>query len=944
MKPILFLLICGLPVLQAADRSWTGIDSTGFENPANWSALPADTLTDDLALFGPGITPNLPQLTANRSLNGLRFTTPSGSWNLGGSYVLTLGSGGISSTGQTTGVNEISADLALGSAQTWQAGGGGTLRFTGVLAQTGGFIHTIGNSTNNGTVVWNPAAGKSISLTGPAGTSANILRVINGGKLVLGESGATATTSTNEIRNTTGPTLSLVSGGSLQVNSGTWNLGDIGRNSANDAFNGSLLVTGGMLNFTGGRYLGGGTINVEGGTLKFTNTGSNTSNGGRFALGNFNLGTTATLNVSGGLVDLAQANVGNTIGSVISARVRQTNGVVRNGITVGGGTNGGTVNTLAIGHGGLNSSGSGTTLTYTAVSNSAAAYTLEGGTLFSAGAIQGVPTASSGTNGSAANPPGAVIEPGTGNIKNFNFLGGTLATAAYNATLLGSSPDPANPVADSVSVDTLVNRGGSLAPGGDGTAGKTTVTGNYQVMAGTLAIDLGGQTPVTAFQNGQHDLLEISGSTELAGNLSVRLLSGYTPSGADSFTVLTSMGGLGGSFGNVAFGERVISADGHSSFLVSKVGNSVVLGGYLPVTAPVITDSTAPSTVVVGDAVVLAVTTSSLAPVTYEWRKNGVIIPGATSSALTLINVAAGDSATYEVTATNAEGSATRSFNVIVKATPATGNVVIDAGASETFTASPMTTSQSWILDGDVVGAAPTFVYSPTRKAVGTHWLRVVETYADNTTTTRQWALRVRIPIPVSALSFYVSPSGSDSAAGSIGAPFATLEKARNTIQLLNSGQRAGGVTVFLRGGIHRRTSTFALASQDSGTPAGPVVYAAYPGETPILTSTRVLNSTQFFPLAASEHSRVAPGVDVTRIWEVDVGGNARAATFPSTFNEWIIFNAQRSSLNSGMLDLFYQGERRLISRYPNHDLANDILTPRLEIDRKSTRLNSSHT
>jgi hypothetical protein len=937
MKPILFLLFSGLPALQAADRSWTGIAGTGFEDPANWSALPADTLTDDLAIFGPGMTANLPQLTVNRSLNGLRFTALAGAWSLGGAYALTLGSGGISSAGQTFGINEISTDLILGAAQTWQAGNGGMLRFTGGVSLTGGVILTIGSSTNNGTVLWNPAVGKSISLAAPVGTSANLLRVINGGNLVLGESGAAATTSVNEIRNTTGPTLSLVSGGSLRVNSGIWNLGDIGRNSANDAFNGTLIVSGGMVNFTGGRYLGGGTINVEGGTLKFTNNGSNTSNGGRFGLGNFNIGTTATLNVSGGLIDLAQANVGNTIGAVVSARVRQTNGVVRNGITIGGGSNGGTVTTLVIGHGGLNSAGSGTTLAHTAVSNSAAAYTLEGGTLFSAGAIQGVPTASPGTNGSAANPPGTVIEPGTGNIKNFNLLGGTLATAAYHATLLGSSSDPANPVADSVSIGTLVNRGGSLAPGGDGTVGKTSITGNYQVMAGKLAIDLGGLTPATAFQNGQHDVLEISGSTELAGNLSIQLLSGYTPSGVDNFTVLAANGGLDGSFANVAFGERVISVDGHSSFLVSKVGNSVVLGGYLPVTAPIITDSIAPSTVVVGDAVVLAVTTSSLAPVTYEWRKNGVTIPGATSSALTLINVVAGDSATYDVNVTNSEGGATRSFNVTVKSTPATGNIVIDAGASEIFAASLVASSQSWILDGDVVGSASTFTYSPTRKAVGTHWLRVVETYADNSTSTRQWAVRARIPTPGSALSFHVSPTGSDSASGSAGAPFATLEKARDTIRGLSSSQRAGGVTVFLRGGVHRRASTFSLSSQDSGTTAAPIVYAAFPGETPILTSTRVLKSSQFSPLAASERSRVALGVDVTRIWEVDVSGNARAASFPSTFNEWIIFNAQRSSQNSGMLDLFYQGERRLISRYPNHDPTNDTLTPRLEMNGVAT-------
>jgi hypothetical protein len=937
MKPFSILVIVGFQALHAADRTWTGLTGIGFEDPANWSGLPADTLTDDLAIFGPGTPINPPYLTTSRSINGLRFTAPGGTWILSGPHLLTLGSGGISSAGQTSGVNEISADLALGAAQTWQAGNGGTLRFTGGISQTSGFIHTIGNITHNGTLIWNPSVGESISLTGPSGGSANLLRIANGGKLILGEAGASATNSVNEIRNTTGPTLSMVSGSLLRVNSGTWSLGDIGRNSSSDAFNGTILVADGTLNFSGARYLGGGTITVEGGSLNFTNTGSSLSNGGRFGLGNFNVGSISTLNVSAGIVDLAQANAGNVIGPVISARVRQTGGIVRNGVTLGGGTNGGATTSLTIGHGGLNIGGSGATLTYTAITNSASAYTLEGGTLLCAGVIQGAAPASPGTNGASATPPSAVIEPGTGNIKNFNLLGGTLVTAGINATLLGSSSNPLNPVADSVSIGTFVNRGGTLAPGGTGIAGKTIITGTYQVLAGDLAIDLGGLAPATSFQNGQHDRLEVSGSVEISGNLSVQLMPGFTPAAGDVFTILTSTGPLTGTFANVNFGSRIASVDGHSSFVVSQVGNTITLGQYLPVTTPVITDSSAPSTVVVGDAVVLAVTTSSLVPVTYTWRKNNVLISGATSSSLTLLGVDADDSATYEVTATNAEGSANRSFNLFVKPLPVTGSIVIDAGNSETFAASPIATSQTWILNGDVVGSSPTYIYQATRKAVGTHWLRVIETYPDNSTTTRQWALRVRIPTPVSLLSYYVSPSGSDTAAGSISAPFATLEKARDTIRLLNSGQRAGGVTVFMRGGIHRRTGTFALTLQDSGTASAPIVYAAFPGEIPILTSTRVLNSPQFAPLAASEHARVAPGVDVTRIWETDITGNTRAATFPSVFNEWILFNAQRSSLNSGMLELFYQGERRLISRYPNHDPVNDILTPRLEMNGVAT-------
>jgi hypothetical protein len=63
------------------------------------------------------------------------------------------------------------------------------------------------------------------------------------------------------------------------------------------------------------------------------------------------------------------------------------------------------------------------------------------------------------------------------------------------------------------------------------------------------------------------------------------------------------------------------------------------------------------------------------------------------------------------------------------------------------------------------------------------------------------------------------------------------------------------------------------------------------------------------------------------------VAGNARANAFPSVFNEWTIYNALRSSLNGGLLELFYNGERMRLSRYPNHDLTNDILTSSLTMN-----------
>jgi len=281
MKPIVLLLFSSLHALQAADRTWTGVTGHSFENPGNWSTLPADILTDDLALFGPGITPNHPQLTASRCLNGLRFTTPAGSWNLGGPYVLTIGSGGVSSAGQNTGVNGISADLALGAAQTWQAGSGGLLSFTGSLAQTGGFIHSIGNTSNNGSVVWNPAEGKAASLTGPAGGGANLLKIVNGGNLVLGESGALASLAVNT-------TVEVVN-----ASAQTWSAPLYGSSSSRFVKQGGEVLT------LSGVHAFARSFGIQSGTLALGPSASLTSN--------------VRLELVGGVLNISAVSVGFTL-------------------------------------------------------------------------------------------------------------------------------------------------------------------------------------------------------------------------------------------------------------------------------------------------------------------------------------------------------------------------------------------------------------------------------------------------------------------------------------------------------------------------------------------------------------------------------------------------------------------------------------------------------
>jgi parallel beta-helix repeat protein len=91
---------------------------------------------------------------------------------------------------------------------------------------------------------------------------------------------------------------------------------------------------------------------------------------------------------------------------------------------------------------------------------------------------------------------------------------------------------------------------------------------------------------------------------------------------------------------------------------------------------------------------------------------------------------------------------------------------------------------------------------------------------------------------------FYVVPSGNDAWPGTREQPFATLERARDAVRRARrSGELgAGGVTIWLRGGVYFRSGTFALTAEDSGSTGAPVNYLSPDGETPRITGGRDVN------------------------------------------------------------------------------------------------------
>jgi hypothetical protein len=79
---------------------------------------------------------------------------------------------------------------------------------------------------------------------------------------------------------------------------------------------------------------------------------------------------------------------------------------------------------------------------------------------------------------------------------------------------------------------------------------------------------------------------------------------------------------------------------------------------------------------------------------------------------------------------------------------------------------------------------------------------------------------------PPSSSALYVSPSGTDGAAGTITAP-TTLTSAISRIS-------AGG-TIYLRGGTYAYSSTVTIPAGNNGTSSARTTISAYPGETPVL-------------------------------------------------------------------------------------------------------------
>jgi hypothetical protein len=144
--------------------------------------------------------------------------------------------------------------------------------------------------------------------------------------------------------------------------------------------------------------------------------------------------------------------------------------------------------------------------------------------------------------------------------------------------------------------------------------------------------------------------------------------------------------------------------------------SEIVVGGKPSAPKPVLSQDIRPLTAkdVVGSQVIINAGFTSSSPVTYQWRKDGVNIPGANTPTLTLSNLKLSDTATnggYSLVASNSSGyAASRGCALTVTEMPQATNNVVASIAYQTGDSASFSPTWSVIPGSMISGLQPTVI------------------------------------------------------------------------------------------------------------------------------------------------------------------------------------------------------------------------------------------
>jgi hypothetical protein len=258
--------------------------------------------------------------------------------------------------------------------------------------------------------------------------------------------------------------------------------------------------------------------------------------------------------------------------------------------------------------------------------------------------------------------------------------------------------------------------------------------------------------------------------------------------------------------------------------------------------APSITTQPASRTVTAGQTAAFTVAATGTAPLTYQWKRNGTAISGATSSSYTTPATTSSDNgAQFTVAVSNSAGNVTSNA-----ATLTVGGTTPPLTISTTSLPAGMD-GQGYSAQLNATGGAapyawtlftsslpPGLTLSSTGMISGTPTTAGISSFTVQVTDASQLKAQQNLSISTTAgtacaatgsgVCYYVSPTGSDSNAGTSASPFQTIQHATNVVN--------PGDMVIVRDGTYNNPAISGVGSKliimtRGGTAANHVVFTA---------------------------------------------------------------------------------------------------------------------
>ncbi len=237
-----------------------------------------------------------------------------------------------------------------------------------------------------------------------------------------------------------------------------------------------------------------------------------------------------------------------------------------------------------------------------------------------------------------------------------------------------------------------------------------TASVNYRTVAAPTALGFTVTVPAgwALVSTGGSDVPQIKPSAGTTGALEYA----YTSAPANQATFTLTVSYPAGLTGNQTIFSSALYRAPTTNVSIPDI---VLTGNSGPVAvAPQITTQPASTTVVVGQPVLLSVTTTGTPAPLYQWRKGGAALTGQTTSSLSISAATTSDAGGYDVVVSNSAGSVTSNVAVLTVNSPPTisaqplGLTVAQgqtASFSVTATGNPAPSFQ-WRKEGNVLAGA----------------------------------------------------------------------------------------------------------------------------------------------------------------------------------------------------------------------------------------------